>query len=88
MMFKVKLHRQSVYLSDHVIIDEPSRNLRSSGTNLLLNPATDKKTAATAFTAAAPRMWNCLLPPQIRSPNTIGSFKALLKMHLFHIAYD
>src|SRR6218665_1429201 len=39
-----------------------------------------------AFSAAGPRCWNSL-PPAIRLADSVGSFKAQLKTHLFAKAY-
>ena len=39
-----------------------------------------------SFTCAAPKLWNAL-PFNIRSANTVSSFKAKLKTHLFRLAF-
>ena len=60
-------------------------NLRSNSQNveLLIVPYMKSKTFATqAFSVCGPRLWNSL-PGAIRSSDTLGKFKSLLKTHLF-----
>ena len=65
----------------------PSRSLRSSGMNLLVAQRTRSSFGDRAFTAAAPYLWN-QLPAQIRSIQTLISFKSNLKTFLFSKAYN
>jgi hypothetical protein len=82
------LHKQAPeYLVDLIEKYEPTRNLRSSSSNLLRLPKTNTKSFGTrAFTYAAPFVWNNL-PDTVRNQENIDQFKRLLKTHLFSIAY-
>ena len=83
--FKARHLGQPTYLHDLINEYRPSRQLRSSDTNLLAIPRTTTNTAARAFSSAAPRIWNSL-PADIRTVSSISSFTRLLKTHLFNTA--
>ena len=71
------------YLTDLLIQHTPHRVLRSSGNSLLTVPRTRLKNYGDkAFAKAAPELWNNL-PIDIRSCNSVNSFKKKLKTHLF-----
>ena len=78
------------YVADMLTIYEPSRTLRSStsGGPLLKPPSVRQIRTSTygdrAFTSAAPKRWN-QLPSSIRATRSAGSFKAILKTHLFDL---
>ena len=64
----------------------PSRNLRSSGKNLLVTKRNVSMYGDRSFSSAAPALWNAL-PTQIRSLETLETFKSNLKTFLFVKAY-
>jgi hypothetical protein len=75
------------YLEELLLPYEPSRTLRSSSANLLVEPRTMTKNSDRAFSIAGPRLWNCL-PSSARSSSSTISFKRSLKTCLFNIAYQ
>ena len=90
-----------VYIRDLLSAYEPTRALRSSGTNLLVIPSSNNKTAldGKAFQNYAPKLWNSL-PERLRAiaqfgnPENIAinysglsSFKHSLKTVLFTTAF-
>ena len=77
-----------VYFSDLLSIYTPSRTLRSSDDNFLLNiPRTRTKTyGERAFSFAAPKHWNSL-PHNIRQQASTPAFKRALKTHLFQLYF-
>ena len=83
------LHKQAPeYLVSLIEKYEPTRNLRSSSSNLLRLPKTNTKTFGTrAFTYASPFVWNNL-PDIVKNQENIDKFKVLLKTHLFRVAYE
>jgi len=73
------------YIKDLLIAYIPSRNLRSVSNMLLVVPRTRLKSYGDrAFSVAAPKLWNAL-PDNIRSAQTLSSFKQKLKTHLFQL---
>ena len=84
------LHDKSAqsYLKDLLVANKHIGmygNLRSNSQNveLLIVPCVKSKTFATwAFSVFGPRLWNSL-PGAVRSSDTLGKFKSLLKTHLF-----
>ncbi len=75
------------YLSDLLQSYSPSRSLRSADQKLLTVPWAKRKLWGDgAFSVMAPRLWNSL-PLNIRTASTLGSFKSLLKTHLFSLAF-
>ena len=85
--FKVRLHHKPSYLAELVIDHTPSRSLRSSVKELLVEPRTKTKIASRAFSSAPPHIWNNL-PVNIRTLTSIDGFRNKLKAHLFGVAYD
>ena len=77
-----------VYFSDLLSIYTPSRTLRSSDDNFLLNiPRIRTKTyGERAFSFAAPKHWNSL-PHNIRQQASTPAFKRALKTHLFQLYF-
>ena len=66
----------------------PGRLLRSSNQLLLSTSKFNLKTyGGRSFTIAAPSVWNAL-PFELRSCNSLSSFKSKLKTWLFKIGYD
>ena len=76
-----------VYLSELLVPYEPSRSLRSENKHLLIVPKTNyAETAKRAFGVIATSEWN-MLPVELRSTESVRSFKAALKTYLFKRAY-
>ena len=74
------------YISNLLTEYVPSRNLRSSGKNLLVTKRNVSMYGDRSFSSAAPALWNAL-PTQIRSLETLETFKSNLKTFLFVKAY-
>ena len=71
------------YIKNLLIPYNPTRSLRSSGKNLLVEPQTRLKTYGDrAFSSSGPRIWNSL-PLEIRNSSSITLFKSRLKTHYF-----
>ena len=79
---KVMMTREPVYLASLIEHYSPTRSLRSSDRNLLVIPRCRLNVGARAFSVAAPRLWNAL-PDELRCVDSITSFRAKLKTHLF-----
>ena len=76
------------YLSDLLLVYQPPRTLRSSGTGLLTIPqVSSKKHGEAAFSYYGPRLWNSL-PENLRVTETAEVFKKRLKTHLFNQAFN
>ena len=72
--FKVRLHHNPAYLPELVIDHTPSRSLRSSMKELLVETRTKTKIALRAFRSAEPHNWNNL-PVNIRTLTSIDGFR-------------
>ena len=70
------------YLSSLLNHYQPTRQLRSSGSNLLKQPHSKTKFGSLAFHTAASRIWNGL-PADVRSSPSIQTFKKALKIYYF-----
>ena len=76
------------YITDLIKPYTPGRLLRSSNQFLLSTSKFNLKTyGGRSFTIAAPSVWNAL-PFELRSCNSLSSFKSKLKTWLFKIGYD
>ena len=76
------------YLSDLLIHYRPSRTLRSSDKELLVQPRCHLKTyGERAFSFIAPKLWNTL-PLSIKRCNSADSFKSTLKTYLFRNYFE
>ena len=84
--YKVQLHQQPLYLREYINDYLPARSLRSTDKILLTTVTTKTETAARAFRAAAPKIWNSL-PVTVKTATTINQFSRLLKGHLFSYAF-
>ena len=62
------------YIADLLHEYVPTRALRSAGANLLLEPKTNTRWGARAFSKAAPVLWNTL-PSTIKTAPSLASFK-------------
>ena len=79
MTYKVRLHQQPLYLREYINDHLPARSLRSTNKMLLTTVTTKTATAARAFRAAAPKIWNSLYPSQSNQPRPSTSSAACLK---------
>ena len=70
------------YLSSLLNHYQPTRQLRSSSSNLLVQPHSKTKFGSLAFLTVAPLIWNGL-PTDIRSSPSFQTFKKMLKTHYF-----
>jgi hypothetical protein len=76
------------YLSGLLQTYLPQRSLRSSEQNLLTVPKTRLKSCGDrAFSMAAPTLWNNL-PETLKASESLSTFKAELKTHLFRKSYQ
>ena len=74
-------------LTGHVSRMRDNRNLRSADQCLLVVPRYNMEGyGRRAFSVSGPALWNSL-PENIRQSDTLAKFKALLKTHLFKLAY-
>jgi hypothetical protein len=93
-MFKIlvqvfrALHGQApVYMCDMLHEYKPQRTLRSMEQSLLKVPKTLKRNFGDrAFSCAAPALWNSL-PANIKSAQTLVSFRKKVKTHCFRLAF-
>ena len=75
------------YISQLVKRNIPSRDLRSSTSNRLVNVSYNLKTYGfRAFSSEASALWN-ELPQNIRWCSSVNEFKRLVKTHLFKKAF-
>ena len=76
------------YLSDLLIHYRPSRTLRSSDKELLVQPCCHIKTyGKQAFSFIAPKLWNTL-PLSIKRCKSAESFESTLKTYLFRNYFE
>jgi len=71
------------YLANLVQWRTPCRTLRSASANLLSVTRCNISFGARGFRSAAPAIWNSL-PSNVRSCETLTTFRRHLKSHLFH----
>ena len=76
-----------VYLQDLITPYIPTRQLRSSGSNLLTVPPPGSSYQDRAFATAGPRTWNSL-PESLRKIDDVNLFKKALKTVLFAEYYS
>ena len=74
------------YLANLLQWHTPSRTLRSASANLLSVTRCNISFCARGFRSAAPAIWNSL-PSNVRSCETLATFRRHLKSHLFHSAF-
>ena len=85
--FKILHGLAPAYLSSLLIPYAPSRTLRSSSQEQLIEKrARCKRTGDRAFSVCAPRLWNAL-PHTIRNSISVASFKTALKTYYFKQAF-
>ena len=86
--FKAQHGLAPAYLSDILEHYKPARCLRSSSGHLLRVPTSNLRSYGDrAFSVAAPSLWN-KLPSDVRSCESLSTFKNKLKTHLFRIAFQ
>ncbi|KAK3545297.1 hypothetical protein QTP70_003339 [Hemibagrus guttatus] len=85
--FKALHNLAPPYLSDLLQLYTPSRTLRSSFANQLTTPSARLSTMGLrVFSRSAPRRWNSL-PADIRSTDSLITFKSRLKTYMFRTAF-
>ena len=80
--FKAINNAKPTYLYNLLNSYQPTRNLHSSKTNLLVIPDIRTVIGRRSFSYAAPFVWNNL-PINLRSTNCLSTFRSQLKTHLF-----
>ena len=86
-VYKYKQGILPSYLGDLIKVKTNQRVLRSDGKDLLVMPRTNTESfGKRAFSYAAPKVWNSL-PEDIKSAQSIESFKKKLKTHLFKCSF-
>ena len=87
LVFKSLRGQGPQYLRDLISVYEPSRNLRSKDSLLLVEPKYKlERCGRRAFSRCGPRVWNSL-PYSIRSCQKLEMFKKKLKTFLFQKSY-
>ncbi len=87
-VFKTLHALAPLYLSNLLLLHNPSRSLRSSDQRLLtVHRARLTMRGDRDFSMIAPKLWNSL-PLYIRTAKTLSDFKAKLKTHLFSLAFN
>ena len=76
------------YLSDLLTVYTASRQLRSSSDNSVLRRPSVRTVSygQRSFAYSAPSAWNAL-PQQVRSSDSVSTFRSRTKTHLFRLAY-
>ena len=75
------------YLRELIQLYQPPRSLRSQNCHLLTVPSSKLRSfGGRAFSNSAPELWN-KLPMDIRTANSLPSFKSKLKTHYFKLAF-
>jgi hypothetical protein len=82
-MYKVLMTQSPPYLHKLLQPYVPSRSLRSSTQSLFAIPDSRTATAKRRFGYAAPNLWNSL-PREIRSAESLVSFRRQLKTYLYN----
>ena len=88
LMFKIQNTATPAYLNRHLQSRDCVRNLRSSGTPLLVRPSWKTDFAARGFRHSAPAVWNSLSSKTVLDGSSLTLFKSRLRSHLFHMAYN
>ena len=76
------------YLSDLLTVYTASRQLRSCSDNSVLRRPSVRTVSygQRSFAYSAPSAWNAL-PQQVRSSDSVSTFRSRTKTHLFRLAY-
>jgi hypothetical protein len=83
---KARAAAATIYLCNLVFTNAPSRSLRSSVANLLIVPLHKLTFGSRACKVAAPTIRNSL-PEDIRSSDSLVTFRRRLKTHFFNCAF-
>ena len=86
-VFKCINNVAPLYISELIQNYVPTRTLRSSNMLLLKETKSNRSWGDRSFAIAAPRLWNDL-PYELKSAQSVVSFKKLLKTHLMHTAFN
>jgi len=86
--FKLLTTQEPNYLADLIRLHVPSRNLRSSGKNLLHVDRANLDFAQRAFCHAAPAVWNSLPQHLIADLSSLTTFKRLIKTYFYNHAFS
>jgi hypothetical protein len=86
LVFKCLHELAPVYLCQLLELYMPSRSLRSSSQNLLIEKQPRTKIGERAFSVCGPKLWN-RLPVHVRNIGDIDAFKMELKTYLFKCAF-
>ena len=79
--------KRPLYISELIHSYEPSRDLRSSSKDQLVQPRSNIKCyGSRSFAFAAATLWN-QLPGSVRACDSLVHFKRSLKTHLFKLHY-
>ena len=88
MTYKCKYNLAPSYLSVLIKNCAPTRQLRSTSANLLVEPVgVISEAASKAFSVAGPAVWN-RFDEAVRNASTLPGFKTKLKTSLFKVAYN
>ena len=88
LVYKCRNNLAPKYLSDLLPANPSSRLLWSSQSdNIYTNYCKNSRCQHSSVGSAGPRAWNSL-PTVIKTAQSLDTFKALLKTHLFNISYD
>ena len=74
-----------IYLASLLQEYHPTRQLRSSGQLLLVEPKTKRVYWDRAFSVAGPKLWNSM-PIKLKECESVNVFKGALKTHLYQEA--
>ena len=86
--YKCKYNLAPSYLSVLINNYAPTRQLRSTSANLLVESGgVISEAASKAFSVAGPAVWN-KFEEAVRNASTLPSFKTKLKAYLFKVAYN
>ena len=86
LVFKCLHELAPVYLCQLLELYMPSRSLRSSSQNLLIEKQLRTKIGERAFSVCSPKLWN-KLPVHVRNIGDIDAFKMELKTYLLKSAF-
>ena len=77
---------QPSYLFSLLLCADSVKHLRPNNPNKFKVPRIETKIGARAFSVFSPTLWN-LLPAHLRVAKHVSSFRKLLKVHFFDLAF-
>ena len=86
LVYKALNDQAPAYLKELLTTYHSVKNLRSANGNLLIEARISASYGDRAFSVAGPKLWNCL-PCNIKSCDSLATFKSSLKTHLFKKAF-